>query len=99
MSAFSRLTLVVVILASLNASIWSQSSSAFLSGVVVHFKGAVLPDADLMLFDSQIGVSRSTKTTGTGTCRRQPIPFRYRQRAFGRSLKTMSDCWSIRPAP
>jgi len=66
MSAFSRLTLLVVILASFNVHVWSQSSSASLRGIVVDFKGAVLPDADLVLTDSQTGVSRSAKTNSTG---------------------------------
>jgi hypothetical protein len=66
MSPFCRLIALIVIVASVGTSAWSQTSSTSLRGTVTDSKGAVLPDADLMLVDGQTGVSRSTKTDNTG---------------------------------
>jgi hypothetical protein len=66
MSPYCRSILLIVIVATLRAAIWSQTSTTSLRGTVTDVKGAVLPGADLTLVDSQTGLSRSTKTNNSG---------------------------------
>jgi hypothetical protein len=66
MSLVCRLFLPILIISSFGTVAWSQAASTSLRGTVTDSKGAVLPGADLMLADSQTGISRSTKTNNIG---------------------------------
>src|ERR1039458_7160782 len=66
MSLVGRLILPILIMASFGTFAWSQAAGTSLRGTGTDPKGAVLPDADLMLADSQTGISRSTKTNNIG---------------------------------
>jgi len=49
MSVFCRFMLLLVMVVSCGVHVWGQTSSASLRGTVVDSKGAVLPDAELLL--------------------------------------------------
>jgi carboxypeptidase family protein len=63
--AFSLLALVAAIALG-SATAWAQSTQGSILGTVKDTKGAVVPDAQVTLTNSDEGVTRTTKTNGNG---------------------------------
>src|SRR5271165_1435701 len=61
----SLLTVIAAILLS-SATGWAQSTQGSILGTVKDSKGAVIPDAAVTLTDTEEGVQRTTKTSGSG---------------------------------
>ena len=74
MSAFVLRLLLTLFLICAGLEVRGQTSSASLRGNVVDSKGAVLAAAELLLTDSQTGISRAAKTNGAGNYQFLEVP-------------------------